>query len=540
MSKWSAAVFGPNMMRGFKDFTPRYGVMLDHLEAVVINGFGYMAPRPVGAPKGAKGPPPKFIMKVMMMLHPEIRRRIKRAAVVWETKLWRDDVKLWHDEWRPKIVAANRVLAAVDPRALDDAGLIAHLRAVEERCVDAFFRHHAMNGCCMVAIGDFLVHATEWTGKKPTEVLALLRGSSPVSCGAKAELAKLATAIRGDAAAGKTLASAQSPREILDALRAAPGGLGEAARTYLDDVELRMVTGYDLGERAGFEMPEQILGAIRTAVADTRPSRKADDARAVAEDTARIREQVPEAHRAEFDDLLAEARFVYPMRDERVYHNDAVALGLARRAVLEAGRRLVERGRIEAADHAVDFTPSELLDVLAGKPGPSKEEVAAHAKFRTTHTIADAPPHLGTPPSPPPPAEWFPPPAARMMRAVGIILAHMFAVPENKPEAKTVRGLAASPGTYEGRARVIDGPEQFCRIEKGDVLVTRMTSPSYNVLLPLLGGVVTDRGGLLSHAAIVAREYGLPAVVGTTDATRVIPDNARVRVDGATGEVRVL
>jgi pyruvate,water dikinase len=134
------------------------------------------------------------------------------------------------------------------------------------------------------------------------------------------------------------------------------------------------------------------------------------------------------------------------------------------------------------------------------------------------------------------------PPAARMMRAVGMVLEHMFAVPASDGDkaARTVKGLAASPGTYEGRARVIDGPEQFARIEKGDVLVTRMTSPSYNVLLPLLGGVVTDRGGLLSHAAIVAREYGLPAVVGTTDATKIIPDNARVRIDGATGEVTVL
>ena len=60
------------------------------------------------------------------------------------------------------------------------------------------------------------------------------------------------------------------------------------------------------------------------------------------------------------------------------------------------------------------------------------------------------------------------------------------------------------------------------------------------MLLPLLGGIVTDRGGLLSHAAIVAREYGMPAVVGTTDATKLVPDGARVRVDGGTGEVQVL
>jgi rifampicin phosphotransferase len=72
------------------------------------------------------------------------------------------------------------------------------------------------------------------------------------------------------------------------------------------------------------------------------------------------------------------------------------------------------------------------------------------------------------------------------------------------------------------------------------VLVTRNTSPYFNVVLPLLGAIVTDRGGQLSHAAIVAREYGIPGVVGTREATSVIPDGAWVRVDGQTGEVRVL
>ena len=95
-------------------------------------------------------------------------------------------------------------------------------------------------------------------------------------------------------------------------------------------------------------------------------------------------------------------------------------------------------------------------------------------------------------------------------------------------------------GAYEGPARVVMSPAEFDRIRQGDVLVTRSTSPYFNVVLPLLGALVTDRGGQLSHAAIVAREYGIPGIVGTRDATARIPDGSRVRVDGATGEVRVL
>ncbi len=97
-----------------------------------------------------------------------------------------------------------------------------------------------------------------------------------------------------------------------------------------------------------------------------------------------------------------------------------------------------------------------------------------------------------------------------------------------------------SAGTYEGIARLVTGPEDFGRLQPGDVLVTRSTSAAFNIILPLLGGIVTDRGGALSHAAIVAREYGIPGVVGCRDATTLIPDGARVRVDGEAGEARVL
>ena len=98
-----------------------------------------------------------------------------------------------------------------------------------------------------------------------------------------------------------------------------------------------------------------------------------------------------------------------------------------------------------------------------------------------------------------------------------------------------LRGLAASPGVYEGTARLISGPAEFERIVQGDVLVTMSTTEAFNILLPLLGAIVTDSGGLLSHSAIVAREYGIPGVVGTRQGTELIADGARVRVDGDGG-----
>jgi phosphoenolpyruvate synthase/pyruvate phosphate dikinase len=103
-----------------------------------------------------------------------------------------------------------------------------------------------------------------------------------------------------------------------------------------------------------------------------------------------------------------------------------------------------------------------------------------------------------------------------------------------------LEGISVSPGIYEGIARVIKDPVDFHRLQQDDVLISKCTSSSFNVVMPLLGALVTDRGGLLSHAAIVAREYGIPGIVGARKATSVIPDGSRVRVDGAAGTVEVL
>jgi phosphohistidine swiveling domain-containing protein len=151
---------------------------------------------------------------------------------------------------------------------------------------------------------------------------------------------------------------------------------------------------------------------------------------------------------------------------------------------------------------------------------------------------ADAPPFLGGEPGDPLPDEWLPPAAARLERAIGVAVQAIFAATEPPTEGRIGARPRVRPGVYEGTARVIRGTEEFGRIEPGDVLVTNSTTTAFNIALPLLGAIVTDRGGLLSHAAIVAREYGLPAVVGCTDATSVLPDGGRVVVDGTGGGSR--
>src|SRR5262249_50406654 len=178
--------------------------------------------------------------------------------------------------------------------------------------------------------------------------------------------------------------------------------------------------------------------------------------------------------------------------------------------------------------------------LVAGGGGPATEELAKRAEYRRTYTAKDAPPLLGPPEPSPPDVAALPLSVGRVTRAISIALGHLFGSSQAQHEEKMLYGLAASKGVYEGPARRVSGASQFDRIAKGDVLVTESTTEAFNILLPLLGGIVTDSGGLLSHAAIVAREYGIPGVVGTREATERIADGVRVRVDGDAGEVTVL
>jgi pyruvate,water dikinase len=105
--------------------------------------------------------------------------------------------------------------------------------------------------------------------------------------------------------------------------------------------------------------------------------------------------------------------------------------------------------------------------------------------------------------------------------------------------AEALPGLAVSAGTVEGRARVITDLTE-ADLEAGDILVTAYTDPGWTPLFVAISGLVTEVGGLMTHGAVIAREYGLPAVVGVVDATRLIQDGRRIRVHGTDGYVEVL
>ncbi|WP_124389377.1 MULTISPECIES: PEP-utilizing enzyme [Rhodococcus] len=111
--------------------------------------------------------------------------------------------------------------------------------------------------------------------------------------------------------------------------------------------------------------------------------------------------------------------------------------------------------------------------------------------------------------------------------------------PEAAPGEVLLAGIAAGPGTAVGPARIIGGPDDFARFRPGDVLVCRTTSPAWTPLLATACAVVTETGGVSAHAAIVAREFGIPAVLAAPKAMITLTDGLLVRVDGTRGHVAV-
>jgi pyruvate,water dikinase len=103
-----------------------------------------------------------------------------------------------------------------------------------------------------------------------------------------------------------------------------------------------------------------------------------------------------------------------------------------------------------------------------------------------------------------------------------------------------VEGLAASAGVIEGVARVVLSPEQFDQVAQGEILVCQMTNPAWVTLFTKINGLVTDAGGAASHPAVLSREFGIPAVIGTSVATEKIKTGDRLRVNGSTGVVELL
>jgi pyruvate,water dikinase len=520
------SAYPPGMMRGFAETLEPWGALLDEMRVAYVNGFAYMQPRPFDAPgpDGEKSPE---------QLGAEIGRRMGIAAAAFENRIWRDVLAQWDDEVKPAAIARHRELADLDLAALDDDALRDQLHQRVAWLTAMAYQHHRYNSMAMLPVGDFILHAVGWTGREPVPMFAVYDGWSPVSGVVPPELVPAVDAITADPEARALLDGDGPAEERLAALRQRLPEVEE----YMASCGFRLAAGFDLTNPTIGERPDILLDRIRAGLAHDRDAGMARSERMAEE----LRGAVPDEHRAEFDDLLAESRLVYRLRDERGLYSDTCAVGLLRLALIELGRRLAERGRINFLYDALDLSADEIDAVLAGAAAPTADELSARVAHRKAISKEGAPPLLGPPPPEPPPVDQLPPPLARVMSALGFYIDGVLGDLQTPVgDDNVVVGVGGSGGVYEGRARLVLNFDDLFNLEEGDVLVTTATGESFNAFLSLLGAAVTDHGSFASHAAIMGREMGFPAVVGTVDATRRIANGVTVRVDGDAGTVTIL
>jgi pyruvate,water dikinase len=227
-----------------------------------------------------------------------------------------------------------------------------------------------------------------------------------------------------------------------------------------------------------------------------------------------------------FTRLLRWAQRYAPLREDALAD---VGLGwpVVRRLLLELGRRLAAAGSLAARDDVFWLTLVELeaaargLDTGQSVPDHRPQVAERRAEWERERPVT-------------PPVVLPVKGGARMM---GIDFSRWMPARTDQAAGDTIKGVGASPGRVTGEARVIRGPGEFDRMRRGDILVAKITTPAWTPLFALAGGVVTDVGGPLSHSSIVAREYQIPAVLGTGVATERIRSGQPVTVDGDGGVV---
>jgi pyruvate,water dikinase len=332
------------MRIGFQEVTKRYGLPIDYLDIRFVNDHWYARLVAVGAPEPKPGkpssPPPRFVMWSLARLHPELRRRARTARAVLAAQRWHDDLQRWESGLRDEVLQTDRDLQGEDVTAKSDDDLVDHLGRVADQMVRGIIVHFDLMLVHNLPLGRLVAGCRSW-GISDADALGLLAGSSPASAGSTAALRRIHDACR---------AAGVEP-QTLDDVRGASPDAGAALDEYLSDHAWRVVADYTPRALALIELPDVLVRAIRGAAAS---------GPVLEPDAARFRARVPEAERERFDDLLADARRCYGIRDDNVGITVTWPVGLVRRAILEVGRRLVERGVIDEASEAMALSRNPL------------------------------------------------------------------------------------------------------------------------------------------------------------------------------------
>jgi len=543
VSPFGKVMLTEQILKVFPAVFAEFGILVERADVAFIGGWMYNRMVPVGAPpaggrggRGRPSVPPRWLLAILVRVHPAIRRRNRAARQAMAADLPATVIRRWTHEWRPELQEDIGRALAIDLGSISDKGLAAQLDHRVE--VVGQPAHLLVAIAYFVLVYQLAETCRELLGWDTARMLTLLEGLSTASTEPARQLSHLAQLAR----------SRPAVREMLKRVdETTPARLSEAdvefARAFSHYVEANghRAIRYDVIDPTLAEVPHHLLRLVghqlELRFSPDKVEQEALRRRSHAADEARARlVSHPEADRARFERALVRAREVYPAWEDRVWHTQSVQTALLRYLALEIGRRLVERGQLAAVDDVFFLEVQEARSALFS--GTDHRETARVRKGRRAWAVAHPGPFMyGEPPTGQPPFDLLPPPARLVNQAVMWGFGQFFGEPPGTPSASVLSGTAASPGRYTGPVRVVMGEHQFNKIRAGDVVVCPVTSPTWSVVFPSMGALVTDNGGILSHPAIIAREHGIPAVVGAGNATEVLKDGQRVTVDGSTGTV---
>ena len=432
----------------------------------------------------------------------------------------------WWDEVIPELKRLYGSMAAIDVDGLDrraladawDAAWQAGLRAWELHFIWIMGPYQILEDLTDLYVG-LMGRGTDH------EALRLVHGKSEDLAAVDLEIERLALLATEHAAIGARLRQADDPD--LEELRGLSGGpeFVAALEAFLDR-HGHLGQGFDnLALASWTEDPRLILRELGKRIARPPESaeRRARLEREAEELAARVRERLadkPEAL-ARFDHVLEVAHAIGPLTEGHNYWIDRMAQARLRTLAVRIGRRLVREGLLESAEDIFHLHVAEISATL--RDAIDRRSLVTDRRLEHERNRALTPPrNLGQPPIDAGPIDRFD------------------SAPVESTETDVLRGTGASAGIAKRPARVALGPDDFARIQPGDIIVCPSSNPSWVPVFTIAGGLVTNTGGVLSHAAVVAREFGLPAVVGARDATTTIADGRLLEIDGTLGTIRLL
>ena len=437
----------------------------------------------------------------------------------------------WQHEWLPAIMPGLDCLCATDYAALEDATLLATLDTLRRDLVGRWRVHGFLLFCYQAASAFDDFYRATLQPADTSEPYQLLQGYPTKAYAAQCGFWELGRQIRSSATLRRLFAAGAD----LDCLRehCEASDFLDMLGAHLRSFGWRSDACIELAAPMWHEDPTPALNALASlAACDETESPVARLAQVAAR-----RERLLHAARARLagnPDLLQRFEHQYALARHHVVldedHNffiDQMGNSGMRMPVLELGRRLADRHALARRDDVFMLVVDEIRDGLAGAP---LRGLVEHRRAELERCAVLMPPHaLGTPPQ----QETDDPLIAALIKTD-------LPPPLRANAPGVVRGTPASPGVARGRAKVAFDLAQASTIRPGEILVCEMTLPPWSMLFSTVAAVVADTGGVLSHCATVARECGIPCVVGTTVGTTTIRDGMELLVDGSKGEVLLL